>query len=145
MAKFPDFGEILRSLQMRSHFVVFVLPRTQWKEGVIHYISVYINHKWRILYFLWIFHFIFIMDQHRLWLMTEAQYHSFIGNKTKLYYETYQKDVDDTLLIQYYTHIIIYFLRKRKFSSENPHTAEKLIYTAVALFRRYYLVNPLYS
>jgi hypothetical protein len=43
--------------------------------------------------------------------------------------------------MKYYVWNMVCFLRARKYPADRPFKFEKVIFTAVALFKRYYLVN----
>jgi hypothetical protein len=52
-----------------------------------------------------------------------------------------ESELDDDLLTQYYTFVIIHFFRKRVGSKYEPFIIERFIHTAVCLYKRFYLVN----
>lgn len=77
-----------------------------------------------------------------MWLMVKSEFDSFEHYRMQRYKASeIKREVNDHPLTKYFIYLLVHFFRKRRISRDDPFKGEKLIHTAVCLFKRFYLVN----
>lgn len=79
------------------------------------------------------------------WILTEKEINGFQKEKSEIYAKFQWELGDEQNVIKAHMNEFISFLRARRHQPELPFKIEKVIYYAVALFKRFFLVNSYYS
>jgi hypothetical protein len=81
------------------------------------------------------------MNKKAQWILTEEEIREFEKERENHYKLFQYQTGKDVLFNQGTIAKFVHFMRRRRRQNEYPFKFEKIIYYAVALYKRYYLVN----